>query len=462
MSIIQGILQINSFYSGITTQILVDYNNISRPILDVMHAIFNSIFYLLLYIAAAISMVYILIAIYSYFSGDLTKEKKFIPKKAPFVTIQIPTYNELAALSCAQRCLNFDYPKDKYEIIIGDDSNDPLVSAEIDNFAEKYAGRIKVTRRGNNEGFKPGNLKHMLKYSKGEILVIFDSDFLPKEDFLKRIVTPFIYDKKISAVQARWSYLEQNKNLTSILSSTITTAFHYVAIPFAYKNSKVAVICGSAEAIRKKDLIKLGGWRVGSLTEDIEYSIRLLKNGKKVIYLDKLECEGEVPSKPKDLFKQQMRWAYGVTESLKIHIKDIFKTKKIGFDEKFFILFFCSGYMFSFLLALLFVTGTMSFLTNAPGPIDLTKFFKETIINVVLTSGIVISSLVALLKSKNAKQWLKMIVASFSIGLIVTYYVNKGLFKLAMKKKVPWFMLEKKGNKMSSYSENMTLNSSEK
>ncbi len=120
-------------------------------------------------------------------------EKNEIPEvDLPSVTVQIPTYNEIAALNCAQMCINFDYPSDKLQIILGDDSSDVEISNQIDNFAQQNQDKILVTRRGNNIGFKPGNLNHMLPYSTGEIILIFDSDFLPKRDFLKKIVKPFI------------------------------------------------------------------------------------------------------------------------------------------------------------------------------------------------------------------------------------------------------------------------------
>ena len=120
-------------------------------------------------------------SVYIMFAKTKKKEKMFIEHKAPFVTIQIPTFNELAAIRCAKKCLEFDYPKNKYEILIGDDSSNKEVSKKIDAFAAKY-DNVSVTRRGNNLGFKAGNLNNMLKISKGEILVLFDSDFIPKRD----------------------------------------------------------------------------------------------------------------------------------------------------------------------------------------------------------------------------------------------------------------------------------------
>ena len=276
------------FYAELGNNVFRQYLQLNRPILDLLHVIFDSIFYVFLFIAVGVSIVYFIMSIYSLFNKRVRPEKEFILEKAPFVTIQIPTYNELAALRCAKKCLEFDYPKDKYEIMIGDDSNNPSISEKIDSFAEKHS-QVIVTRRGNNAGYKAGNLNHMLETSRGEILVLFDSDFLPEKDFLKRIVTPFIHDNNISAVQARWKFLDGNRNLISLLGSTIGSVFHHICLPFIDKRG-ISFLCGSAEAVKKKDLLELGKWETGSLTEDIEFSLRLLKNKRKIVYLENLEC----------------------------------------------------------------------------------------------------------------------------------------------------------------------------
>lgn len=435
------------FYTVIGNNVFKQYNQLARLILDFIHIIFNNLFYFFLFIAVIVSAVYLFMSFHTIFNKKKDKEKEFIAEKAPSVTIQIPTYNELAALRCAKKCLNFDYPSNKFEIIIGDDSDKDEISAEIDSFAKKHA-QVKVTRRGNNFGYKAGNLNFMLKKSKGEILVLFDSDFMPEKDFLKRIVAPFQHDEAISAVQARWKFMEQNRNLVSVLGSTIMIVFHHICLPFINNKVGISFLCGSAEAVRKKDLLRLGKWKPGSLTEDIEFSLRLLKNNRKIIYLSELECAGEVPYKARDLYKQQMRWAYGVVHSFKEHFKNIFLNNKLHFKEKFYISFFCSGYFLSFLLMMLFTTGTLSFLTHAPGPIDLVKFFSEFGRNVTLTSGIIVASTLALIKSNNIKKFFTMLVASFSIGLIVTYYVNIGILKVIFNRPMKWFMLDKEGNKI--------------
>lgn len=440
------LVEIIKFYSEIGRNIFKYYSQTGRPILDFLHLISNNLFYLFLFIAVMISAIYLVMSVYSIINRKKVYEKEFIEDKAPFVTVQIPTYNELVALRCAKKCLDFDYPKDKFEVIIGDDSNDKSVSEKITSFVKQHKKAI-VTRRGNNIGYKAGNLNYMLEHSKGDILVLFDSDFAPEKDFLKRIVAPFMHDENISAVQARWKFMDENKNLTSILGSTIIAVFHHICLPFINKRAGISFLCGSAEAVRKKDLIRLGKWETGSLTEDIEFSLKLLKRGKKIVYLDKLECLGEVPYKAEDLYRQQMRWAYGVVCSFKEHFKTLFfKNKSISLKEKMHISFFCSGYLMSFLLLMLFATGTISFVTHPPGPLDLPRFFTELGINVLLTSGIIVASMVAMAKTKNIKKFTSLVAASFSFGLIVTYFVNMGIFKVLFNKPMQWYMLSKRGN----------------
>ncbi|MBW2966251.1 glycosyltransferase family 2 protein [Candidatus Woesearchaeota archaeon] len=412
-----------------------------RLILDVFHSIFNNIFYIFLYTAVIFTMVYLILSLVVVVSRKKEKEKLFDPKKAPFVTIQIPTKNELIALRCAKKCLDFDYPKDKYEVLIGDDSNKPEISQKIAEFANTYE-KVRVIKRENNVGFKPGNLNSMLKHSNGEILVIFDSDFTPENDFLKRIVTPFIYDKSISAVQARWNFNNFNQNFVTTLASTIVYVFHHVSLAFLHI-LRTGSLCGSAEAIRKKDLIELGGWKSGSLTEDIEYTLRLYKNNKKIHYIPSLQCYSEVPYIASDLYRQQMRWAYGVISAYRTHIKDIMFNKSLSIKNKLTSLCAGFGYLMPVLILSMFIFGTLSFFTHLPAPIDLPKFFSELGINMALTSGLIVASLFALYKEKKIKYALKTLLASFSIGIITTYYVNKGIFKSIFKKPMQWYLLNK-------------------
>lgn len=448
MSITELFQQYNQHYIEFVTEFFSWYNIIGRKILDFFHIIFDSIFNILLFITFFVSVLYFVMSIYIIFRKHERKIEKVDDTEAPFVTVQIPTLNELVAIRCAKSCLNFDYPKDKYEILIGDDSNNPAISEKLQEFAKEHE-LIKIIKRKNNEGYKPGNLNNMLKRSKGEILVIFDSDFVPPEDFLARIVKPFIKDSKIAGVQARWKLINPSQNMISVLGATIVSTCHYITIPFMYGRRRITFLCGSAEAVRKSTLIELGGWENGNLTEDIEFSLRLLEKGHKIVYLDDLECDSEVPYTLKDLYKQQMRWAYGVIYSWKKHFMAIARSKNLNFIDKLYMGgVFCSGYLLSVLLAGLFITGTLSFITHTPAPIEWGKFFYELIRNVILTSGLIVTSVVALAKANKIKLTLPMVASSFSYGLVVTYYVNIGIFKALAKTPMEWYMLNKQGNKL--------------
>ncbi len=444
---LQGFGQIIlQFYTSMGDYTYNFYSAYSRSILDIIHIFFYNSFYLLLGLTIALTLLFTLIAFYVYFKKpEAEKKLKLKDEELPFVTIQIPTFNELAAINCAKKCLDFDYPKNRYEIIMGDDSSDKSVSKRIDSFAIKNP-QIKVTRRGLNIGYKPGNLNHMLKYTNGEYIVIFDSDFLPENDFLKRIIAPFLQEKDVAAVQARWKIKNFSQNLYSILGGTIPMFSHYIGLPFLKHFKSNGFIAGSAEAVRKKDLIELGGWTSGALTEDIDYSLRLTKAGKKIRYLETLECNCEAPFTLKDLSKQQMRWSYGVIIAFKKNFVPILKSKKATLRDStnMFILVF--GYCVTVFFFLLAVIGLLSIISGRPEPIIWSKMFAEIGRNLLVTSGFLIVSIITLAMSKNLKETPKMIFASLTIGLVIIYKVSIGVLKAIFNRPMMWFMLRKNGN----------------
>lgn len=447
----EGILEM--IYIGSEEVAKIIDNLIKPPIYQSSDLIFNTI----LIAATLFSILFYGLAIHGAFSKP-NKDKyiKQIPsKKLPFVTVQIPTYNEPVALRCAEKCLKFDYPEKKFEIIIGDDSNDEDVSRMIDEFAEKHKNKIRVIRRPVNEGFKAGNLNNMLKHSRGEIIVIFDSDFIPSKDFLKKIVKPFIGNKKIGAVQSRWEFTNANQNLVSRLYSSILIVYHHLTLPLINRFG-ISFICGSAEAIRKDILLKLGGWQNGSLTEDTEFSIRIMEMGYRTIYLQDLVTLGESPFTFNGFKRQQMRWAYGTIRVFMDHKKQIFLNKNFNNKQRFMLSFVLLGYLVSPILALLLVSGTIAFITNVPGPIDPLEFTRSVGRNLLLTSGFMAASLVALKKNGRLRMFPKLLISSFTAGVLVSFSVAVAIFKSVLRRPMDWYMIQKNGNKVYS-----TLNGSD-
>ena len=424
-----------------------NYNAFGRSFLDVLHLIFNSLFYVFLVVMAVVSFLYLITTLYVI----IRKKEQYVElpvdvKSLPFVTVQIPTRNELAAIRCAELCLQFDYPKDKYEILIGDDSSQADVSEEIAAFASKHHETVRVLKRKSNEGYKAGNLNNMLPHSKGEYLVLFDSDFTPSADFLKRVIAPMLHDRTVAGVQGRWKFLNAQQNMVSLLGAAIVASVHHVALPFVNKRRKISILCGSAEAVRKDVLVKLGGWQHGSMTEDVEYSLRMLKHGYKIQYLPSLECGSEVPYTPTDLYRQQMRWAHGVIGAARDHVKEMFSSRIISAEDKFLVSYVFSGYLFSVAFFAVLVFGILSIITHNPEPINFAKFFAETGRNILLTSGLLVTGGYAMAKSTSMKKIVPMILSSLSYGLIVTYYINVGIFRVLTGKPMQWFLLNKQGN----------------
>lgn len=435
-----------SFYEAIGDAVYVFYVEHSRTLLDSAHVLFDRVFYVLLFFTFLLTFGYFVMALVL----ALRKPKDVAPLHCsddmlPTVTIQIPTYNELAALACAKRCLAFDYPKDKVQIIIGDDSSEESVSRQIDAFARDHQ-QILVTRRGSNVGFKPGNLNHMLPHSTGDYIVIFDSDFLPNTWFLRRIIAPFFTDKRIAAVQARWKIVNFSQNLSSLVGGTIPLYTHYLGLPFLKMLDSNGFIAGSAEAIRKKDLIELGGWASGCHTEDIEYSLRLTRANKRIVYLENLTCGCEAPFTVRDVCRQQMRWAYGVITACKRHFVPLVRSKNVRPRDKVNIFLLLSGYVVTLLFFSLTIAAMLSLLTHRPEPVLWVTFFSEMIRNVLFTSGYLFATSIALVLGNKVSEIPRLILASFSVGLVVIVVVTQGVYQALVNRPMEWFMLKKKGN----------------
>jgi cellulose synthase/poly-beta-1,6-N-acetylglucosamine synthase-like glycosyltransferase len=426
-----------------------------------IHSILKTAFEVALMGAFILSVGYFLLTAFSLAISRLRNDPEIIEDSSlyPTVTVQIPTYNELAALNCAKCCLAFEYPAEKLQIMIGDDSNDSEVSARIDAFAAANS-RIEISRRGDNAGFKPGNLNVMLPKSTGDYLLILDSDFLPKPDFLKRLVVPVIKDPSLAGAQAAWKIINVHDNHSTLMGTGIVNIVHNVLLPFLKTVTNSCVFCGSGELVKKSDLVELGGWTLGALTEDVDYSLRAITAGKRIAYLEDLQVKCEVPYTPGDLFRQQMRWAYGVMRAFMAHGKKLFLSRTIQKRTKFAAFCFGSGYVMITLLLLTGILGTLNLVSGLFGLDPATaptvsytvgNLVYDTAVNLLLTCGMLISSIAAgFINGFGFRSIGKLIVASFSIGVICMFFVGRGLITAWFGLPMKWFMLRKAGNEQAA------------
>lgn len=425
------------------------------------HSVIKTIFEMALLGAFLLSLGYLIVTALALALSRLRNKPEIIADESlyPTVTVQIPTYNELAALNCAARCLEFDYPQEKLQIMIGDDSNDPEISARIDEFASANP-RVEISRRGDNIGFKPGNLNVMLPKSKGDYLLILDSDFLPKRDFLKRLVVPVIKDPSLAGAQAAWRILNVHENHSTLMGTGIVNIIHAVILPFLKAATNQCVFCGSGELVKKSYLEEHGGWTAGALTEDVDYSLRLISEGKRIAYIGDLRIRCEVPYTPRDLFRQQMRWAYGVMRAFMAHGKKLFFSRTIQKRTKFAAFIFSSGYVMITLLLLTMVLGALNLLFGMLGvdpaaaqssSYNVGNLVYDTMVNLLLTCGMLVSSIAAgFINGFGFRSVGRLVLSSLTVGVICMFFVGRGLITASLGLPMKWFMLKKAGNERAT------------
>lgn len=254
----------------------------------------------------------------------------------PFVSIQLPVYNEKYVIErLIRKIAEFDYPENRFEIQILDDSDDEtteIVRATVANLTDKQ-NNIKHLRRNNRIGYKAGALAEGLKTAKGELIAIFDADFLPEKDFLKRTVVYF-KDKEIGMVQSRWRHLNEKYNWLTRLQAFGLDAHFSVEQVGRNHGGHFINFNGTAGIWRKLCIIDSGGWSADTLTEDLDLSYRAQMKGWKFKYLEKLGSPAELPAQMNALKTQQYRWTKGAAECSRKNLGHLLRSDKFGFQTK--------------------------------------------------------------------------------------------------------------------------------
>jgi cellulose synthase/poly-beta-1,6-N-acetylglucosamine synthase-like glycosyltransferase len=262
---------------------------------------------------------------------DLSK-----PAEVPIVTIQLPVFNEMYVMErLLENIVKLKYPKEKLEIQVLDDSTDESVettAAHIKKLQEQGVD-IQHICRTNRQGFKAGALKEGLERTKGEIIAIFDADFLPEEDWLLKTV-PYFKDEKIGVVQTRWGHINRNySTLTKIQAFALDAHFTLEQVG---RNSKGHFINfnGTAGLWRKECIYDAGNWEGDTLTEDLDLSYRAQLKKWQFKYLENVETPAELPVIISAARSQQFRWNKGGAENFQKMTKRVLKTKDLPLRTK--------------------------------------------------------------------------------------------------------------------------------
>lgn len=257
----------------------------------------------------------------------------FTPKgdyeELPTVTIQLPLFNEIYVV---QRLMDsvceIEYPKDKLEIQILDDSTDDTSEYLKELIEEKKNLGFNVTyyHRTNRQGFKAGALKEGLEKTDSEFIAIFDADFVPKKDFLNKTI-PYFTDSKVGMVQTRWEHLNAEFSLLTRAQALALDGHFVIEQNVRNKSGFFINFNGTGGVWRKSCIIDAGNWEADTLTEDLDLSYRAQLRGWQFIFLNDFTSPAELPSEINALKNQQFRWTKGAIETCKKILPVVWRSK---------------------------------------------------------------------------------------------------------------------------------------
>ena len=257
--------------------------------------------------------------VYTYFKHkkNATQEPARRFAELPPVTIQLPIYNERYVVEqLLESVCHIEYPRQKLEIQVLDDSTDET-AAIAEAAASRWAALgypVTYIHRTNREGFKAGALQNGMLHSRGELIAIFDADFMPPADFLERTVHYFA-DPSIGMVQTRWTYHNRQHSFLTQVEAILLDGHFVLEHGARSRSHRFFNFNGTAGVLRRAAIEDAGGWQHDTLTEDSDLSYRAQLKGWKFLYAPAIECPSELPVEMVAFQVQQARWAKGLIQT---------------------------------------------------------------------------------------------------------------------------------------------------
>jgi cellulose synthase/poly-beta-1,6-N-acetylglucosamine synthase-like glycosyltransferase len=277
------------------------------------------------------------------------KQKQFVspPKEWPPVTVQLPIFNEKYTVERLLRAVTrMDYPADRLQIQVLDDSTDDtaeLVSQLVDEYRAQGIN-IERLHRTNRKGYKAGALYEGLSYASGELLAIFDADFVPKPDWLKQTV-PLFQNRALGCLQTRWGHTNRKYNSLTRAEAMAIDGHFIVEQTARSRNDLFLNFNGTAGLWRRACIEDAGGWEWDTLTEDLDLSYRAQMRGWKIGYVPDVVVPAELPSQVEAFKKQQFRWAKGSFQVVRKLLPKVFESNDIPWSVRWMAFLHLTGYM---------------------------------------------------------------------------------------------------------------------
>ncbi|MCX7848285.1 MAG: glycosyltransferase [bacterium] len=255
----------------------------------------------------------------------------------PVVTTQLPVYNEAnVVVRLLQSVVGVEYPREKHQIQVLDDSTDETTEVIAEEVRRYQAAGVWIEhiRRGTREGYKAGALQYGMERAVGEYIAIFDADFVPQRDFLRRLLPTIIVDERGAAVQARWEYLNREESVLTRAQSIGLDAHFAIEQGARAWNGLYMNFNGTAGIWRRAAIEAVGGWQDDTLTEDMDLSYRVQLAGWRMKFVFDVEVPCELPGTVSSYKTQQFRWAKGSLQTARKLLPAILRSRD-GWFRKF-------------------------------------------------------------------------------------------------------------------------------
>lgn len=266
----------------------------------------------------------------------LEEKPSFDPNNTPKVTIQLPMFNELyVADRIIETIANFDYPADKLQIQVLDDSTDETIDVIAKKVAEVQARGVNIQHihRTDRTGYKAGALDDAMDRVEGEFIAIFDADFIPDADFLQKTM-PYFRDENVGVVQTRWGHINKDYSLLTELQAFGLNGHFAIEQGGRTASGHFINFNGTGGVWRKTCIEDAGGWEHDTLTEDLDLSYRAQLKGWRFEYREDVIAPAELPITMSALKSQQHRWMKGGAECFIKMWKSIITTKNVRFSNR--------------------------------------------------------------------------------------------------------------------------------
>jgi len=312
-------------------------------------------------LAVALLSVYGLLGLFTLWlfwrhRNDKYPAPKVTTAELPSVTVQLPVYNEKFVVQrLIESAVHLDYPRDRLQIQVVDDSNDTTaeIVATLVAYYKLRNVNIEHVRRGRRQGYKAGALAEALTQVEGEYVAIFDADFKPQPDFLLKIIPHFLSSPRMGMIQARWGHLNAGDSPLTAAQSIALDKHFVMEQTVRHRANLFPKFNGSAGVWRRTCVDDAGGWQDDTVCEDLCLSTRAILKGWKFRFLPDVIAPAELPDSIAAYKNQQARWAKGSIQCLIKYSADILRDNNYTWTARLYALLSMSAYATHFLLLLL-------------------------------------------------------------------------------------------------------------